>query len=259
MKDDMKIRMDDMERRVSVRMDDMERRVSVRMDDMKDDMKRHVSEGLNEVLRMLHDHNREKIAVLSNATYHLSFCSGVLSGHLLYFKGKYFGVTAAHSPCFYNDKVPAGVIPCAGIDVALLSTCYAGKNVVNVTSSTVAPRLGDEAVAVGYYKSEIRAWVGALVGFGGVHRKGIHFTSNYYEVPDELIFQGAQLPGMSGAAVVNGLGYVGVAHILKFESDVPSAQVIPWSRIEECVVNNWSSLPSNCDDVNVLSLPSYRV
>jgi hypothetical protein len=124
--------------------------------------------------------------------------------------------------------------------------------------------LGDPVVAGGFpVTNEFALWRGYLEG-----TIPARFASpRYHTTETEYKMSGEQLKGMSGGAVLNGAGHVGLVHAnwRPDESTHEFPLVIPTKLILQCIDSQMSSnlLPlSNCNETTVLAPPiffSYRV
>ena len=185
-----------------------------------------VTKKLEEGFRSNHDFGKVTARFLKTATrYATTASNGFFTVHYIGYMGKVFGVTIAH------DQSSAPAFDCDGIDVALLPECPV--HVAIDSSSYVPLEVGDMATALGYVQDNtnlsLRLWKGYLSGelthYSGKNEKWFSHK--------EHVFQGAtQVPGMSGAAAVNGCGYTGMAHAA--ELTYAYAVVIPAESIFKC-------------------------
>ena len=119
----------------------------------------------------------------------------------------------SHISC---ENVTNDWIACAGIDAALSSDCP--PTALNV-SETFPLIIGDEVVTYGL-GGRANGWKGTLVGY---HEKIEAPNWNVHSVPHvegEMLFSGhSQHGGLSGSGVLNGYGYVGMAHAIASDFD----------------------------------------
>ena len=215
----------------------------------------------------LHNFSYHRVETLKRATLQMEICPGQLvTAHAAYLDGRVFLITVAHSVC-PDIRNNTNVNLCDGIDVALLGGCPLSEEVsqdedsqdtedsthriathmLNITD-VANMRMGDKGVAFGFSDDEMQMWEGelnALVGKiaalrqNGSHVEGpAHFKGpdRLYLLPREFVLGGNQVMGMSGAAVANGCGYLGVAHARPSGNlaAFPSGVVIPAKEIKKC-------------------------
>jgi len=109
-----------------------------------------------------------------------------------------FGISVKHNLC---DDRPSYVHECSNVDISIHNHCP-GDNVklLNISSNIADAEIGDSALAYGYHNNVGRAWTGMITGF---RRNGNSSSDGL-----ELLFQGDQLPGISGGATLNGKGLI---------------------------------------------------
>ena len=122
-----------------------------------------------------------------------------------------FGISVAHTPCYYFDTIPSFINLCEGLDVGLWNGCPpVTASLLNISSRIAEARLGDTATIFGFASGAPRTWKGSIISLLGKTTVGTHLTPNPSEHAQELLFSGAQDRGMSGGAAINGVGMASV-------------------------------------------------
>jgi len=176
--------------------------------------------------------------------------------HLIIYNNYVFTVGAKHSPCYNHINI----YMCSDIDVVFRLGCPMTLTALNI-SQYVPLRTGDEASTLGYINKVSRFWNGQLSG-----RLGSYYTIlNATFLPDEYIFQGvAQISGMSGGAVLNGIGYTGMVHGTNsfFHDSISTAIVLPSSYIFSCfdametnIKSKYFKKLEDCPNVKAVMIP----
>jgi hypothetical protein len=152
-------------------------------------------------------------------------------------------------------------------------------SLLNITGKIAKANMGDDAIAFGFASGVPRSWQGTILGKLGYNTLGRHFGDIAFEHEDELLFNGAQDFGMSGAAVLNGrgeselvcdifhviyyvAGYLGICRaVIKDRINNILPVVTPWSLIASCVMKHQSRLSTiqefyfSYPNVTVLTVP----
>ena len=150
----------------------------------------------------LRDENRDKITSLQKASRSSEICNSAITSHFVLYKSYVFAISVAHTPCYMDDILPEWFHVCPQLDVSIWSGCPpANVALLNITSSVVDAEMGDAATAFGFSFGSPRTWYGTIVGLLGKNSTGKHHTPNAFENDQELLFQGAQQQGLSGASV----------------------------------------------------------
>ena len=117
-------------------------------------------------------------------------------------------------------------------------------------SSVFVPSLGDEIIAFGFGETAF-VWQGLVAAFLSKNvvcsSKATHWNSSTRVCSGEVVAQGHQHAGMSGAPVLNGCGYVGMAHAVSAKANVSGAifaYIIPASYIIDFMEQHHSQLPT---------------
>jgi peptidoglycan hydrolase CwlO-like protein len=240
--DSMESKMDSMESALSSRMDSMESKVdsmdtkisvlSSRVDSMEskvdsmdtkisvlssrvDSMESAMEQLPRQVHTFLHDLNRHKVDVLYESMLSMSICESEITVHYVLWNDKVFGLTVAHTPCFWRDKPPHELIPCKNLDVSIIRGCPpVGSGLLNLTGSITVAKLGDDVMSCGFAAvGEKRCWFGTVAGEWGTTVNSVHFTSRAFEHKEYILIAGAsQDRQMSGSAVLNGYGSLVLQH-----------------------------------------------
>jgi hypothetical protein len=179
----------------------------------------------------------------------------------IFLRGQYFRLTVKHGQC-HKD---IGQIECKdeNLDVMFWPPgCPASGSALNV-SATYALRIGDEASAAGFisqnHKYIERFWAGRVAGKNDDLTQLELSDVQVKFRADEYVFVGAQLKGMSGAPVANGLGYTGMAHGITFPTTgLQFAMVIPFEAIDECIRDmshgDLGKFPRHCPGIPVANI-----
>jgi len=112
-------------------------------------------------------------------------------------------------------------------------------------SSVYKPSLGDEIISYGF-GNKARVWQGLVADYStkdNCSSAAAHWTGNARECDGEIVAQGHQHAGMSGAPVLNGCGYVGMAHLM-FTGPANYASVISAPVTVDFIEQNLSKLPT---------------
>jgi outer membrane murein-binding lipoprotein Lpp len=169
-----------------------------------------------QVHTFLHDLNRHKVEVMHQSMRSMKICENKITVHYVLWNDKVFGLTVAHTPCFWKDKPPPEIIPCEDMDVSLIKSCPpAHSGLLNLSGSVTVAQLGDEVMSCGFASvGAKRCWFGTVAGKWGNTVKSVHFTSKAFEHEEYILIAGAsQDKQMSGSAVLNGYGESVLIHI----------------------------------------------
>jgi hypothetical protein len=219
-------------------------------------------------MRNSHDYGADRIEVIERVTYPFSFCSAsAATAFGMTALGFAFDITASHILCSVVEQ--RELLVCPGVDIVLTRDCPRLPTILN-GSVTARQRAGDTVVVYGFYSPPTLpivslSYVGNLgEPFGRNETSFQPFTDKLNIPTDARMVSGAiQAAGLSGSAVLNGLGLVGVAVASGINQGLPTAAyVIPVKYIEECVAHHAHRLKrlSECGHVNeVLSPPRLGV
>jgi hypothetical protein len=188
-------------------------------------------------------YGRERAKVLQQVSRLASFerCDGNVTSFGLAYRGYATEVTVSHIVC--DPKSPP-LLACKGVDVALTGECPTVDALNGVYSSD--PSLADPVIALGFYSGQPTIWQGVL---SSVFTKAEVFPpfQNMASLPDDtFIINGDQNKGMSGAAVLNSYGLLGVASSTFQGSFNNSRQVaaIPIHHVFKCMMDYQDQLPT---------------
>jgi len=138
--------------------------------------------------------------------------------HAVVYEGRVATLFTPHSNCLNSHEFSptnhGNFILHPFFDLAIDTHCLPTPSALDLTSVFV-PSLGDEIIAFGFGVTA-NVWQGLVAGFTRdwiCSSPATHWNSTLTRVCDgEIVAQGHQHEGMSGAPVLNGCGYVGMAH-----------------------------------------------
>jgi hypothetical protein len=205
-----------------------------------------------------HDRNHKRATTILSST-ELYFCvtpengTGIQNIHSIFHNGRFFRLTVDHGCKDFEE----GSVTCEGTDVRLLAGCPRNTTALNVTNAPPL-RIGDEASAAAYvfdgsHGKRARFWSGMLAGRLSNTKENIALDDKTPLLAEEFCFEAGHLGGMSGAAVANGRGYTGMAHVVLTANSSWGnyVMVIPFSAIAKCIENlnatALSAFPENCN------------
>ena len=249
---------------------DFEARMNEKLDDVRHDVNATRIEAIHSEGRVMraikrgfqgvHSFGRRRVAALEGVSSEIIFAcntSARLTSHALFRNNRVAIVVTPHVIC--PDNILASFDPTFSgkallhpvYDFALLNDCNASsiKAALNVTSYA-KPKLGDSLSAYGF--GEVASvWEGILsrVATPRVEHENCtavlarHWAGNNRICSGELVAQGHQHEGMSGAAVLNSCGYVGVAHAIT-NNKANFAFIVPASAIVAFFDKHAHSLPT---------------
>jgi hypothetical protein len=189
---------------------------------------------------------QKKLEVLKSVSRSTLICTSFNSreygtSHTVVYRGYVTTVSAAHFAC--GGVVPANMLACEGVDISLRMGCPNSSTALDI-SDVAELRDADLAMSYGFPSSGspegtpvARSWVGRFTGNHGVNKSGHHFTGgenkNVYQVADAYVITASQLGVASGASVLNGCGYLGIAHMST--SGNVQCFVTPWKYVHRCI------------------------
>jgi len=182
--------------------------------------------------------------------------------HALFRNNKVAFVMTTHANCHHPNTTNSSFDPTLigtlllhpEYDFALFTDCMPDINAALNVTSYAKPELGDNLSAYGFGKSG-HLWDGFLSRIAK-HQDGYtncskvlasHWTGKTRICSGELIAQGHQHEGMSGAAVLNSCGYVGMAHAADISGTTKIANfaaIVPASVILDFFDKHAHSLPT---------------
>jgi ElaB/YqjD/DUF883 family membrane-anchored ribosome-binding protein len=144
-----------------------------------------------------HDFEYRKVNSLTTVTKLIDLCDNLATIHFVIRDEFVFGISVKHNLC--ND-CPTYIHMCPNHDISIHRICPdENRSVLNITSVANA-EIGHKALGYGFHNRSPRIWSGLITGY-----LGERYSTNASE-ECELLYQGDQLPGMSGGAVLNGRG-----------------------------------------------------
>ena len=244
--------LDKRDERLYAKLDAINTTLSSKIDDIKFDLSKN------------HFFNRIRIEVLQNVSESFEHCrssNGSLmhfgTRHAVVYEGRVATLFTPHSNCLNSHKFSptnhGNFILHPFFDLAIDTHCQPTPSALDLTSVFV-PSLGDEIIAFGFGVTA-KVWQGLVAGFTrdwNCSSQATHWNSTLTRVcSGEIIAQGHQHEGMSGAPVLNGCGYVGMAHAVNSKVNAITAifaYIIPASVIIEFIKEHHSRLPTleNC-------------
>ena len=133
-------------------------------------------------------------------------------------------------------------------DLALDTTCDPNSHFALDISHIATPQLGDELIAFGY-GNDAHVWQGTVSLFEShmdcSAHPAMHWTGETRVCNGEIMAQGHQHEGMSRAPVLNGCGYIGMAHCARKPSSSQLANfagIIPAAAIQAFIEKHLSKL-----------------
>jgi cell division protein FtsL len=245
---DMKHEISDMKHEIS----DIKNEISDMKHEIKheiSDMKQEISNVKQYVLRLgdsSHFHNRHTSKIIAAISYprHVLNTENeqYSTAHNVFYNGIYATVTTAHSD---TSTSSCSIVPselnesCENLDVSVAISCPKtdglSKPALNISSPAVLIN-GDAVIMTGYKfyhpKFLTRTSVGHLMGEYGKDFHGVHWSTSIYANSNEYYIEGKLLTQMSGSAVANSCGYVGMAHAI---DDEKITLIIPAKDVIACI------------------------
>ena len=175
--------------------------------------------------------------------------------HTVVYKGKVATVFTPHADCLnshaFSPTNNGNYILDDIFDLAIDIRCSNTSAALDI-SSVYEPSLGDEIITFGYGDTAL-VWQGVVSA--RVKNKcvspAMHWGNGTVRFcSGEIIAQGHQHAGMSGAPVLNGCGYVGVAHAVNDKTNAPDANfavIIPAYAVTRLIKKNLDRLPTLAD------------
>ena len=182
---------------------------------------------------------RSKVKVLKNSTGEVvSPCGHHSTYHTVYYDGYVVALFNPHMACPTFKNVILHRYYDLGI---LLDRKYLLPYAIDISIGDT-PELGDDVIAYGY-GDRAKVWGGKisdLIEKDECVTPASHFSGTTRVCLYEYIVQGGQQKGMSGSAVANGCGYLGIAHavLLSELSNGSYAGVIGVKIIRQFISDN---------------------
>ena len=198
-----------------------------------------------------HFFNRNRVEMLRKVSAKFVPCpkqSG--TSHTVVYEGRVATVFTPHSDCLNshafsptnNDSYILDDI----FDLAIDLSCSNTSAALDI-SSVYEPSLGDEIITFGYGDAAL-VWQGLVSAY--VNNEcvdpAIHWGNGTVRFCNgEIVAQGHQHEGMSGAPVLNGCGYVGMAHAVNDKTIAPNANfafIVPAYAVTRLIKKNLGRL-----------------
>ena len=238
--------------------------IESRLETLKD-----VESSLTGLIDFFHNFPTRKLGVVMNCTQLVNACEtqyGTQYGtaHAVLYKDRYALLTVSHFGC--GGIAPQNWIYSPHADLALIRDCPKNGYVMNVMNAFASLQITDEVMAYGKavvqeptHTKDVRivdrAWMGHIAGYYGLNIKAHPFTGNSTFLSTECVTNAEQEGAMSGAAALNGCGYLGLVHGTKLYNS--QAIVLPYTEIFQFLEANLDQLmtPEECPGVKVLEIP----
>jgi chaperonin cofactor prefoldin len=203
-----------------------------------------------------HFFNRNRVEMMQNVSEQFVFCpknSG--TRHTVVYDGRVATVFTPHLDCLnshaFSPTNNGNYILDDMYDLAIDIRCSNTSAALDI-SSVYEPSLGDEIITFGYGDTAL-VWQGVVSA--RVKNKcvspAIHWGNGTVRFcSGEIVAQGHQHAGMSGAPVLNGCGYVGVAHAVNDKTNAPDANfavIVPAYDVIRLIKKNLGRLPTLAD------------
>jgi hypothetical protein len=200
-----------------------------------------------------HFFNRNRVEILRRVSEKFVACpehSG--TSHTVAYKGRVATVFTPHSDCLdsqaFSPTNDDNYILDDIFDLAIDLRCSNTSAALDI-SSVYEPSLGDEVITFGYGSSGL-VWQGVVSA--RVESKcvdpAIHWGNGTVRFcSGEIVAQGHQHGGMSGAPVLNGCGYIGMAHGVNTKTNLHNANfafIIPAYGVTRLIKKNLGKLPT---------------
>lgn len=224
----------------------------------------NVEAKLDQGFKSLHNFNNDRISVIEKVSdiMKIDDCpKQFATKHAFYFRGYVGEFFTPHFNCSEQKENPDNdFILHPTHDVAIISRCPQASSALNI-SLYVTPFLGDNIVGFGF-GSSAKAWTGSVADLNdplSVDINANHWTGEAKISSGEIIAQSHQHDGMSGGAVSNGYGYVGMAHIVMNDVKLNYACIISAKVLVEFVASHLKKLKTlvDCPNLEILNLPSF--
>ena len=203
-----------------------------------------------------HFFNRNRVEMMGNVSEQFVFCqknSG--TRHTVVYEGKVATVFTPHADCLnshaFSPTNNGNYILDDMYDLAIDIRCSNTSAALDI-SSVYEPSLGDEIITFGYGDTAL-VWQGVVSARvkNECVSPAIHWGNGTVRFcRGEIVAQGHQHAGMSGAPVLNGCGYVGVAHAVNDKTNAPHANfavIVPAYDVTRLIKKNLGRLPTLAD------------
>jgi hypothetical protein len=203
-----------------------------------------------------HFFNRNRVEMMRNVTEQFVFCPEIYgTRHTVVYEGRVATVFTPHADCLnshaFSPTNNGNYILDDMYDLAIDIRCSNTSAALDI-SSVYEPSLGDEIITFGYgdtasvWQGMVSDRVKSICVSPAIHwgNGTVRFCSG------EIVAQGHQHAGMSGAPVLNGCGYVGVAHAVNDKTNAPHANfavIVPAYDVTRLIKKNLGRLPTLAD------------
>lgn len=238
---------------VSTAIMDSERRVTTAIMDK-------VSHGF----RTLHDFGSDRVEAIRAASKRVHAvnrndeCSLFSTSHTVYLDDNVVQIFTPHANCTLEAS---NLVLDLTLDLGAIKDCpEAGSTAINITSFA-QPKLGDNLISFGFGLTA-HVWHGFVAKYveddANCVAPAKHFSGRSKICKDEIVAQSNQHEGMSGAAVANGCGYIGMCHAVISGTQLTTfAAIIGAESIRQFIRANKHYFPilSDCSNVKVIEMP----
>jgi len=192
----------------------------------------------------IHNFGRDRVDAAMKFTQRFDLkqlaCDGVETRHAFFYSGFVGEIISPHLNCSgANESMIALrdslIITHPNMDLGIITECPSKEHVLDIAEFT-DPKLGDRVISFGY-GDLAKVWDGTVSDVFETPNISYpsHWTKSAERINGEYIVQSAQHGGQSGAAVSNGCGCLGMAHIVVSENFTVFAGIIPAQQIIDFV------------------------
>jgi len=203
-----------------------------------------------------HAFNRRRVEAIQFVSVKRKFCQNANgnihygTSHSVTYKGKVATLFTPHASCFdspeFHPTNNGTFFLHHTFDLAIDRRCSSSSAALDISSSVV-PFLGDEIITFAFGDNGY-VWQG-LVSANVVNNCSVaanHWKDDVQICRGEIIAQGHQHAGMSGGAVLNGCGYLGMTHAVS-RSNANFAYIISAAEIIKFIEKHLNELPELAD------------
>ena len=216
-----------------------------------------------------HNFFRDRIKVIKSSSDIMRFknfnCSGQGTRHAFYLKGRYGQFFSPHFDCLNPDQMEKDlkgiVVTHAHYDLGIILQCPEESSRITTAidiSHYTSPHLGDPVASFGF-GFHAKAWTGSIAQeqmHGGEPVNITHWRNDTNKLGfGEIMAQSFQHKGMSGGAVSNGCGYLGMAHLIEMSDGFANYVYITPAAINiKFAYDNFDKLPKKCKNLKPVKL-----
>ena len=159
----------------------------------------------------------EAIKQASNNFYIPEYCQGAVTRHTVVYNNRVGELFTPHILC--NSSIISigsnrSIFVDDFLDIGVIGGCPSTTHGLDI-SIAAEPFLGDQVITYGF-GDMAKAWSGTISDKEDSNTTCLAFAQHWTGVGNicagEYLVQGEQHKGLSGAAVLNGCGYIGIAH-----------------------------------------------